>query len=64
MNAAEYRAWKTALGWTYARIALELGIGERTAQGYAEGRPIPEPVARLIRLTLNHTSLGQEKPQE
>jgi hypothetical protein len=32
-----------------------LGIGKRTSQGYALGeRPVPQPVAMLLRLCLKH----------
>ena len=49
MTAAEYRAILARLRWTQWRAAYHLEIGLRTANGYANGRPIPGTVAKLLR---------------
>ena len=50
MTAKQYRAALDALGLTQAGAALFLGISIRSAHGYANGDPIPEGYAKLLRL--------------
>lgn len=50
MTANQYRAALTALSLTQAGAAKFLGISIRSAHGYAHGEPIPEPIAKLLRL--------------
>lgn len=54
MTPHQYRAAIAALGLSQERAGDWLGIGRRTSQGYALGeRPVPEPVAKLLRLVLD-----------
>lgn len=50
MTSAQYRAALDRLTLTQAGAAELLGISIRSAHGYANGEPIPEPVAKLLRL--------------
>jgi hypothetical protein len=47
----EFRALMLSVGCEdFACVADLLGVPERTVKGYAsEGRPVPEPVKRLLR---------------
>jgi len=55
MTPEEYKAAVKALGLSQERAGVWLGIGKRTSQGYALGeRPVPQPVAMLLRLCLKH----------
>lgn len=56
MTKLQYLAALKKLGLTPASkaTAAALGVGLRTAQGYAEGRPIPKPVALLLAMYLKH----------
>lgn len=54
MTPAQYRTAIAKLGLSQERAGLWLGIGKRTSQGYALGeRPVPEPVAKLLRLMVS-----------
>jgi hypothetical protein len=48
MTASQYRAILLALGLTQQEAADLLGRQIRAAHGYANGLPIPTPVARLL----------------
>lgn len=49
MTAAEFDARLTALGYLSVPVrAGVLGVSQRTAQGYQEGRPIPRMVGKLV----------------
>jgi hypothetical protein len=51
VTPTQYKATIKALDLSQERAGVWLGIGRRTSQGYALGeRPIPEPVAKLLRL--------------
>ena len=51
MTPTQYKAALSALSLSQERGGDWLGIGRRTSQGYAIGeRPVPEPVAKLLRL--------------
>jgi hypothetical protein len=50
MTANQYRRALEELELSQARAAEWLSISTRTAHGYANGAPIPEPVAKLLRL--------------
>lgn len=51
MTPLEYKLAIKALGLTQVKAGTWLGISPRTSQGYALGEyPIPEPVAKLLRL--------------
>ena len=51
MTANQYRAVLEQLELSQARAGKMLGVSGRTSAGYATGEhPIPEPVARLLRL--------------
>jgi transcriptional regulator with XRE-family HTH domain len=61
LTPAQYRAARTALGWTHSKIARVIGVHKRTTLRYQAGKTeIPEPAARLLvrlRLTVS-TRLG------
>ena len=59
MTSAEYRDVLDLLGLTQAEMAELLGVSVRTAHGYANGGPIPEPVARFLALTLSKYQRGR-----
>ena len=50
MTMKQYRNALDSLGLSQARAAEWLGISIRAAHGYANGAPIPEPIAKLLRL--------------
>ncbi len=50
MTSAQYRNALERLGLTQGSAALWLGISIRSSHGYANGEPIPEAVAKLLRL--------------
>jgi transcriptional regulator with XRE-family HTH domain len=50
MTPTQYRAALQQLGLSQREAAQMLGISLNSSNGYANGRPIPEPVARLLRL--------------
>lgn len=50
MTLTQYRAALDRLGLTQAGAAKFLGISIRSAHGYANGEPIPEAIAKLLRL--------------
>lgn len=53
MTSIQYKAAIKALGLSQERAGDWLGIGRRTSQSYALGETrIPEPVAKLLRLTI------------
>ena len=52
MTAKQYRAVLAKLGLTQAGAAELLGVSIRTSHGYANGDPIPEGYAKLLRLMI------------
>lgn len=53
MTPTQYKAAIKTLGLSQQRAGDWLGIGRRTSQAYALGETrIPEPVAKLLRLTI------------
>lgn len=56
MTNLQYLAALKRLGLTPAskRTAAVLGISLRTSQYYATDKPIPEPIAKLLRCYLTH----------
>jgi hypothetical protein len=50
MTPAQYQAALEQLELTQGSAAEWLGISIRSAHGYANGKPIPEPIAKLLRL--------------
>ena len=50
MTANQYRIALDALGLSQDAAADFLGIALRTSHGYANGSPIPEAIAKLLRL--------------
>lgn len=51
MTKDEYNEIVQGLGWSINQSGRELGVSTRQAHRYANGHaPIPEPVARLLRL--------------
>jgi hypothetical protein len=53
MTPTQYRTAIEKLGLSQVRAGAFLGIAPRTSQGYALGEyPIPEPVAKLLRLMI------------
>ena len=50
MTPRQYEAAIAALGLSQAGAAKWLGISLRASHGYANGAPIPEPIAKLLRL--------------
>lgn len=53
MTPDQYRAALAKLGLTQLEAAQMLGISLNSAHGYANNRPIPEPVAKLLRLVIS-----------
>ena len=52
MTKSQYRAALAELGLTQEQAAALLGISIRSSHGYANGAPIPEPTAKLLRLVI------------
>lgn len=53
MTPDQYRAALEKIGLTSQDRAAEfLGVSLRTSHGYANGSPIPESVAKLLRLMI------------
>lgn len=53
MTAKQYRDAIARLGLSQQRAGVWLGVGKRTSQAWAlNENPIPEPVAKLLRLVL------------
>lgn len=52
MTANQFRKALDDLDLSQGRAAEWLGISIRAAHGYANGAPIPEPIAKLLRLTV------------
>lgn len=50
MSAADFTAFMRRHGFTFERIAAELGISKRLAGYYAAGRAIPRPIAMACEL--------------
>jgi hypothetical protein len=50
LTANQFRKALDDLGLTQGAAAEWLGISIRATHGYANGRPIPEPTAKLLRL--------------
>jgi transcriptional regulator with XRE-family HTH domain len=50
MNKDQYRALLAKFKISQEAFAEAIGIGKRTSQGYANGEPIPIPVAVLLQL--------------
>jgi hypothetical protein len=50
MTANQYRSALDKLGLAQAGAAEFLGVSIRTSHGYANGVPIPEGYAKLLRL--------------
>ena len=50
MTANQYRSVLDKLGLTQAGAAEFLGVSIRTSHGYANGEPIPDRYAKLLRL--------------
>jgi len=50
---------REALDAAITEMAELLGVSVRTAHGYANGGPIPEPVARFLALTLSKYQRGR-----
>jgi transcriptional regulator with XRE-family HTH domain len=53
MTPTQFRAALDRLSLTQAGAAEFLGISIRSAHGYANGKPVPEPVAKLLRLMIS-----------
>lgn len=54
MTAKQYRAAIETLGLSQGAAARFLGVSIRTSWGYANGEPIPEMAAKLLRLMIEH----------
>jgi len=54
MTANEYTAALNALQLSQASAAKLLGIGLRTSNGYANGRPIPRSIQLLLELMIKY----------
>ena len=50
MTMNQFRSALDSLDLSQARAAEWLGISIRAVHGYANGAPIPEPTAKLLRL--------------
>ncbi len=62
MTSTEYRAALAALGLTQAEAATYFGFSIRSSNGYANGAPIPEVVARFLMATVRPLDPLIEKP--
>jgi hypothetical protein len=62
MTAEEYRYLLAGLGLNQSAAAERLGLSIRTSNGYANDRPIPEPVARHLRLIAKERGLAEYQP--
>ena len=61
MTPAEFRAAEQSLGGlSRAETARLLGVSETSVAGYRRGDPIPQPVAKLMRLLAQHPDLARE----
>ena len=55
MTRTQYRAAIERLGLSIVGAAKVLGVSRRQAQRFASGEsPVPEPVAKLLRLMIKH----------
>ena len=55
MTATEYKTAREQIGLSNYALAPKLGLHRRTAQRYeSEEMPIPEPVARLLRMFVRY----------
>ena len=52
MNSTQYRNVLDRLNLSQAKAANLLGVSIRTSHGYANGDPIPEGYAKLLRLMI------------
>jgi len=52
MTAAQFSNALARLGLTQGQAAEFLGVSIRTTHGWANNKPIPEAVAKLLRLML------------
>ena len=52
MTNNQFRAALAALQLTQLEAAEWLGVSLRSVNGYAADKPIPEPVAKLLRLVV------------
>lgn len=52
MTPLQFRTAIDRLGLTQAGAALFLGLSIRASHGYANGSPIPESIAKLLRLMI------------
>lgn len=52
MTSTQYRTALAKLGLSQREAALMLGVSLRASNGYATNRPIPETVAKLLRLVV------------
>ena len=50
MTATEFKALRSSLGLSAAKLAEALGVCPRSIWYWERGRKVPEPVARLARL--------------
>lgn len=50
MSAADFTAFMKRHGFTFERVAAELGISKRLAGYYAAGRTVPRPIAMACEL--------------
>lgn len=63
MTGEQYKRAIKALGLSQERAGTWLGVNTRTSQGWAIGeRPVPEPVAKLLRLMLRLKLTPDEVP--
>jgi hypothetical protein len=63
MTKKEYRAALKKLGFSQVGIAPFLGLSRRQAQRYATGeRPVPEAVAKLLRLMIRFNLQPEDVP--
>ena len=60
MSLDQITAALDRIGDTQAEQAVVLGVGDRTVNGWANGRPVPEPARRLLLLLAAHPDLIPE----
>ena len=54
MTKHQYRAALNFLGFTQGQAADWLGISIRSSNGYANGDPIPEAIAKLLKVMMKY----------
>lgn len=60
MTATQYKAAIAKLGLSQTAAAEFLGISLRTSHGYANGKPIPQPIVMLLLVLMQNRMTPEE----